>query len=114
MTVVTGKEGVCKKARDLPARTPAKPVCHKSARTSTGPACAPLGRQFSHDQPRHVARAGAVSVSISKGSVTRLRSVALRRDDAKGHKPTSLEPAETNTLSVGAHPRDGESVEAEG
>jgi hypothetical protein len=30
------------------------------------------------------------------------------------HKPTSLERAETNTLSVGAHPRDGESVEAKG
>ena len=31
-----------------------------------------------------------------------------------GHKPTSLERPETNTLSVGAHPRDGESVEAKG
>jgi hypothetical protein len=30
------------------------------------------------------------------------------------HKPTSLERPETNTLSVGAHPRDGESVEAKG
>jgi hypothetical protein len=32
----------------------------------------------------------------------------------KGQKPTSLERAETNTLSVGAHPRDWESVEAKG
>jgi hypothetical protein len=30
------------------------------------------------------------------------------------HKPTSLERNETNTLSVEAHPRDGESVEAKG
>jgi hypothetical protein len=30
------------------------------------------------------------------------------------HKPTSLERPETNKLSVGAHPRDGESVEAKG
>jgi hypothetical protein len=32
----------------------------------------------------------------------------------KCHKPTSLERPETNALSVGAHPRDGESVEAKG
>jgi hypothetical protein len=29
-------------------------------------------------------------------------------------EPISLERPETNTLSVGAHPRDGESVEAKG
>jgi hypothetical protein len=34
--------------------------------------------------------------------------------DVMCHKPTSLERPETNTLSVGAHPRDGESVEAKG
>jgi hypothetical protein len=32
----------------------------------------------------------------------------------KCHKPTSLERPETNTLSVGAHPRDREGVEAKG
>jgi hypothetical protein len=30
------------------------------------------------------------------------------------HKPTSAERNETNTLSVEAHPRNGESVEAKG
>jgi hypothetical protein len=33
---------------------------------------------------------------------------------AKGHKQTSLELPETNTLSVAEHPRSRESVEAEG
>ena len=32
----------------------------------------------------------------------------------RARKPTSLERPETNTLAVGAHPRDGESVEAKG
>jgi hypothetical protein len=43
-----------------------------------------------------------------------LPPLVIRAFGAHCHKPTSLERPETNTLSVGAHPRDGESVEAKG